>query len=157
MARSHDCNILYQGILPTLEDIAFIFRLSLCNQHRILPNIQRQFSKFPRRNRGPRTHLIPIKIPPKIQRRDYLTPKLSLTATPKRSIASVIFSSAAAANVARKNISVWTKPSRSATNQLPLLTRTPWLTAARKISSSISERDLVLAWGCRCQLTLSQS
>lgn len=80
-----------------------------------------------------------------------------LTAWPNRSIASVILSAAAAANVALKNMSVGTKFSRSAVNQLPFETKTPSSTDARKISSSMSASDLVAACGCFFHSTLSQS
>ena len=84
-------------------------------------------------------------------------PKMPRRAMPNLAIASLILSAEAAANVARKNNSVGTKFSRSALNQLPLLTRTPCSTAARKTSSSISRMDLVFAAGCLCQSTVSQS
>ena len=84
-------------------------------------------------------------------------PKMPRRAMPNLAIASLILSAEAAANVARKNSSVGTKFSRSALNQLPLLTRTPCSTAARKTSSSISRMDLVFAAGCLCQSTVSQS
>lgn len=75
-------------------------------------------------------------------------PNSSLTASPNLSIAVVIFSGVAAANVALKNSSFGTKFSRSALNQLPLLTKTPLSTAARKTLSSNSgiENGLVVVW-----------
>lgn len=89
---------------------------------------------------------------------DHLTPKLSLTAIPNLSMAWNILSSEAAAYVTRKNISVGSKlGTLSPRNQLPLPTSTPWPTAAKKISSSISRTRLVLACGCFCQSTESHS
>lgn len=84
-------------------------------------------------------------------------PKIFLTATPNLSIALVMFSSDAAANVARRKSSLGTKLSRSAMNQLPLLTSTPSSMAARKTSSSSSRRVLVFVEGYLVWSTLNQS
>lgn len=87
----------------------------------------------------------------------HLSSKLALTATPNLSIASVICSLEAAANVARKNISVGTKFDLSAANQLPRDMSTPCSTAARKISSSMAAMSLVLECGCLCQSNFSHN
>jgi len=75
--------------------------------------------------------------------------------SPNRLIASVMFSSLAAANVARKNILSSLRP--AALNQLPRETRTPLLTAAPKIVSSIASRVLPdVISGCFFQSTSTQ-
>jgi hypothetical protein len=82
--------------------------------------------------------------------------KDSRIAVPSLSMASAIFSGDAAANVARKNICIGTKSLFSAifsaANQLPGEMRTPLSTEARKSSSSMAARSLVLASGCFFQL-----
>lgn len=83
-------------------------------------------------------------------------PKLVLIAMPNLLIASVIFSSLAAANVHRKYIFLCSKFSLSAVNQLPLAIKAPWSKVACHISCSISSRVEVLAFGCLCQSTVNQ-
>lgn len=85
-----------------------------------------------------------------------LTPNASLTASPTRSIACPIFSSVAAANVARRNSCVGSLV-LSPRNHEPLDSSTPFSTHARNISSSISRMDLVPASGWLARLTSSQS
>ena len=80
----------------------------------------------------------------------------ALRAWPNLEMASEIFSSLAAAKVARKNIFL-SSNSLFALNQLPRETSTPLLTAAWKMSSSMSARVFPEEKpGCFCQSTSIQ-